>query len=212
MSALDIRPAGDRSLLVVPADADVLAGMVARLRRRPIAGVCDVLPAARTVLVTLAAGARTEVVEARLRELAEPAALARSAAADGEDPLVIPVRYDGADLSETAALLDISEEELIARHTGAAWRCAFVGFAPGFGYLHAPDAGLSVARREQSRTAVPVGAVALAGGYSAVYPRRTPGGWRLIGSTSMRMWDLDRAQPALLRPGTAVRFVRVGDR
>ena len=120
------------------------------------------------------------------------------------------MQYDGADLAETATLLGISEEGLIARHTSALWRCAFIGFAPGFGYLEAPGAGLTVPRREQSRTAVPAGAVALAAGYSAVYPRSSPGGWRIIGRTAARLWDLGRPEPALLRPGTRVRFVVAG--
>jgi KipI family sensor histidine kinase inhibitor len=122
----------------------------------------------------------------------------------------IPVRYDGADLAETAALLGISEPELIARHTAAPWRCAFIGFAPGFGYLEAPGAELAVPRRSQSRTAVPAGSVALAAGYSAIYPRSSPGGWRIIGSTTATLWDLDRPEPALLRPGTRVRFTVAG--
>ncbi|WP_024804798.1 allophanate hydrolase subunit 1 [Nocardia sp. BMG51109] len=211
MSDLDIRPAGDRALLLVPAEAGTVAAVVAELRRRPVAGVRDTLPAARTVLVTLEPGARPELVEARLREAVEAAAARRGELADEADPWEIPVRYDGADLTETASLLDMSEDELIARHTGAVWRCAFVGFAPGFGYLESPRAGLSVARRDRSRTAVPAGSVALAGGYSAVYPRSTPGGWRIIGTTRMRMWDPDRREPAVVRPGTRVRFVRAED-
>ena len=85
-----------------------------------------------------------------------------------------------------------------------------MGFAPGFGYLEAPDSGLSVPRRDQARTRVPAGAVALAAGYSAVYPRSSPGGWQVIGSTDLAFWDVDRPEPALLRPGTRVRFVEEG--
>nr|WP_246461941.1 allophanate hydrolase subunit 1 [Nocardia transvalensis] len=201
-------PAGDRALLLVPDDADLLAGMVDELRRQPVEDVLDHLPAARTVLVTLDARARVEKVEARLRRLAEAVVTRREASGDESEPLLVPVRYDGADLAGTAALLGISEQELIARHTASEWRCAFIGFAPGFGYLESPEAKLPVPRHDRSRTAVPAGSVALAGGYSAVYPRSTPGGWRLIGTTTVRMWDLARSEPALLRPGARVRFVQ----
>ncbi|WP_235747953.1 5-oxoprolinase subunit B family protein [Nocardia coffeae] len=203
---LMIRQAGDRALLVEPSDRDELMGFIDRLRDDPVGGVCDVLPAARTVLITLRPGVDVVVMIRRLRAAFDTSS--KYAARDVKDSAVveIPVRYDGVDLTETAALLGISEAELIARHTGALWRCAFIGFAPGFGYLEAPGAELSVPRREQSRTAVPAGSVALAAGYSAVYPRSSPGGWRIIGRTTTTLWDLDRPEPALLRPGTRVRF------
>nr|WP_324192767.1 allophanate hydrolase subunit 1 [Nocardia transvalensis] len=203
-----ILPAGDRALLVEPPDHDTLAGLVDHLREHSIEGVCDFLPAARTVLVTLRPGAPEVKVADRLREAITAAASRDTGSGSDGGPLVIPVRYDGEDLAETAALLGISENELIARHTGHLWRCAFIGFAPGFGYLEAPDARLEVPRRDRSRTSVPAGSVALAGGYSAVYPRTSPGGWRIIGTTDVPLWDLDRPEPALLSPGSRVRFVR----
>lgn len=98
---------------------------------------------------------------------------------------------------------------MIAQHTAAVWRCAFVGFAPGFGYLESSDGRLTVPRRRESRAAIPPGAVALAGGYSAVYPRRSPGGWRLIGTTDAPLWDVDRDPPALIRAATRVQFIDV---
>ncbi|WP_067666524.1 5-oxoprolinase subunit B family protein [Nocardia miyunensis] len=201
-----IRQAGDRALLVEPSDRAELAGVIDYLRDEPVAGVSDILPAARTVLITLRPGVDAAVLTRRLRTAFS--AVSERAGGDAKDVALveIPVRYDGVDLAETAALLGISEPELIARHTGAQWRCAFIGFAPGFGYLEAPGAQLTVPRHEQSRTAVPAGAVALAGGYSAVYPRSSPGGWRIIGRTTATLWDLDRREPALLRPGTRVRF------
>ncbi|MQY17269.1 5-oxoprolinase subunit B family protein [Nocardia macrotermitis] len=205
-SGVTIRQAGDRALLIEPTDRAGVAGFIDQLRDNPVAGVSDVLPAARTVLLTLYPGVDVSVVTRRLRAAFD--AISERAAQELKDiaAVEIPVRYDGVDLAETAALLGISERELISRHTRAVWRCAFIGFAPGFGYLEAPDAELTVPRREQSRTAVPAGAVALAAGYSAVYPRSSPGGWRIIGSTSATLWDLDRSEPALLRPGTRVRF------
>lgn len=196
-------------MLVEPPDRDSLAGLISRLQQQPVPGVCDILPAARTVLITLQPRADAATVEKRLRAICEASFEAGPESAEVAAAVEIPVRYDGEDLAETAALLGIHEAEVIARHTGAVWRCAFIGFAPGFGYLEAPDAGLAVPRRDHSRAMVPAGAVALAGGYSAVYPRNSPGGWRIIGTTRTRLWDLDRPEPALLRPGTRVRFVAV---
>jgi KipI family sensor histidine kinase inhibitor len=209
-SKLRILPAGDRALLLTPGDREDLDGLVDLLRGADLTGMQDLLPAAETVLVTLAAGADAETVERELRQLLATAPTTRSGSEDTGDPLIIPVRYDGADLDDVARLLDISVEELVARHTGRIWRCRFIGFTAGFGYLASPGWGLSVPRRQQSRASVPPGSVGLADGYSAVYPRRAPGGWQLIGSTDVPMWDLGRPRPALLSPGTLVRFVAAG--
>jgi KipI family sensor histidine kinase inhibitor len=120
----------------------------------------------------------------------------------------IPVTYDGEDLGEVAALTGLSEAEVVARHQGASYRVAFCGFSPGFAYLTGLPRELHVPRRETPRTVVPAGSVAVAGDYASVYPRASPGGWRLLGRTDVPLWDLDRDPPALLRPGTRVRFVR----
>lgn len=205
-SPIQILRAGDRALLVAPHAHEDLDGVVDRLRSGTLAGMQDFLPAAATVLVTLEADADAATVERALRQLLDGPPIGTSDA-EKSDEVTIPVRYDGADLSDVARILDVSVEEVIARHTGALWRCRFVGFTAGFGYLDSPGADLTVPRRSQSRTAVPPGSVALADGYSAVYPRRAPGGWQLIGSTEVPMWSLDRARPALLSPGTRVRFV-----
>lgn len=137
-------------------------------------------------------------------------ARANSPGAAGPDPVVIAVHYVGEDLAQVAELLGTSVRAVIDRHTSTLWRCEFVGFAPGFGYLRAPHEALSVPRRERARTSVPAGAVALAGGYSAVYPRSSPGGWQLIGYTEAVLWDERRDPPALIRAGGAVRFVEAG--
>lgn len=218
-----IRPAGDRAWLVLPSHRGEVAKLVTALRIGTPSGVEDVLPAAETVLVTLVSPAYAEsvrrAIEKILRGMQQPAAdqdsdiVSRGTLPDNDspdDPVVVPVRYDGADLAEVARLLGISQAQVVAEHTGTVWRCAFVGFAPGFGYLESPDARLTVPRRSQARTTIPTGAVALAGGYSAVYPRSTPGGWHLIGTTDLRMWDVDRDPPALIRAGGFVRFVDEG--
>ncbi|WP_280429241.1 5-oxoprolinase subunit B family protein [Nocardia brasiliensis] len=205
---LRILPAGDRSLLVAPEDHTDLVAFVDLLRCELPDGVRDVLPAAQTVLVTMTDSADGRAVENNLRQLFRRAQSPERAASEAPVPaaIIIPVRYDGPDLAAVAALLGTDTRGVVEGHTKAQWRCAFVGFAPGFGYLESTDTGLAVPRRAESRTSVPAGSVALADGYSAVYPRRSPGGWQIIGTTDFRLWDLTRTEPSLLRPGTRVRF------
>lgn len=104
----------------------------------------------------------------------------------------------------------VAEGEVARIHAGTEFRVAFCGFAPGFGYLTGLPARYDVPRRDTPRTAVPAGSVALAGPYTGVYPRSSPGGWQLIGSTDAVLWDHARVPAALLSPGTRVRFVPVG--
>lgn len=199
-----IRAYGDRALLVELAATDHVVAWVDALRELGLPGVADVVPAAETVLVLATDDQDVRALrEALLR--VRPGE-SRSGAADGE-VVRIEVRYDGPDLADVARLSGLSQDEVVSAHTGQSWRVAFGGFAPGFAYLVGEDDRLHVPRRDSSRTAVPAGAVGLAGDYSGVYPRESPGGWQLIGTTDARMWDLDRDPPALLSAGASVRFV-----
>jgi KipI family sensor histidine kinase inhibitor len=201
---------GDRALLVeLGGTARVLAWADA-LARAPLPGVVDLVPAAETLLVVLGRDADAADVRRRLGEVTVLDALDRQDEDREEDTVEIPVRYDGPDLGDVARLTGLSERQVVEAHTGTAWRVAFGGFAPGFGYLVGGDPRLEVPRRESARTEVPAGAVGLAGPFSGVYPRASPGGWQLVGTTSATMWDLDRDPPALLRPGARVRFVEAG--
>ena len=196
-------PSGTTALLVELDDLDeVLALYAALVDDRPD-GVVDLVPAARTVLV-VADPARTTLPEvaAALR-----AAVPRHDRSATGELLKVPVTYDGEDLRDAAGLLDCSAEELVRRHTAAEWTVAFCGFAPGFGYLTSPAWPYDVPRRASPRTRVPAGAVALAGTFSGIYPRASPGGWQLLGRTELVAFDLDREPAALLRPGVRVRFV-----
>lgn len=195
---------GDRALLV---EFDDLASTLAHYRgmtadRHP--AVTDLVPAARTVLVRFD-GVPPGVVTAWVRDTAPVPADEVSRHA----PVEIPVHYDGQDLAEVGALTGLGADGVVAAHTGQTWTVAFVGFSPGFGYLVGADDRLHVPRRPSPRTRVPAGAVGLAGEFSGVYPRTSPGGWQLIGTTTARMWDVDRDPPALLHPGAIVRFVAV---
>ena len=126
-----------------------------------------------------------------------------------QGPLVeFSVRYDGQDLESLAVALGLEVDELIERHSDCEWTVAFMGFSPGFGYLTSPGWNFEVPRLATPRTDVPAGAVALAAGFSGVYPRNSPGGWQLIGSTDAELWNTQRVPAALLAPGTRLRFVR----
>ena len=196
---------GDRALLVELGDTERVVAWVDALQRQEVPGVADLVPAAETVLVVAQEGVDVRVLRAALAAVVPEEAGALPA---GGDVVEIPVSYDGPDLADVARLTGLSESEVVAAHSGALWRVAFGGFAPGFAYLVGDDDRLHVPRRDSARTAVPAGAVGLAGDYSGVYPRESPGGWQLIGTTDVQMWDLDRDPPALLRPGAAVRFVQ----
>lgn len=155
-------------------------------------------------------GARSVLLRgepAALRSLVgrtSPAGL--TAALDGPE-IEISVVYDGADLDDVARHTGLSADEVVAAHTGTPWTVAFGGFAPGFSYLVGGDPRLHVPRRESPRGRVPAGSVGLAGEFSGIYPRESPGGWQLVGRTDLTMWDTAREEPALLTAGMTVRFV-----
>lgn len=214
-------PCGDRAVLVELEDLPAVLGLYAALRADPLPGVRELVPAARTLLVefdpqqTSADALRTAVAtaahQAHARAQAHAAATHRvsepPSGVEGQVEVEVPVRYDGEDLAEVARLTGMSPHDVVRRHCGATYTSAFCGFAPGFAYLTGLDPALVVPRRPSPRQAVPAGAVAIADGFTAVYPRRSPGGWRLLGRTALPVWDLDRDPPALLAPGVRVRFV-----
>ncbi len=206
MNSPEVRWAGPRAVLVELDSLDAVLSLHARLRENPLPGQVDALAAAQTVLVVFESRTHARSARRRLAQLdAGPAADARSQ----DKPVQIEVVYDGEDLTEVGELTGIGIDGVIAAHTGQLWTAAFGGFAPGFAYLIGETDALKGPRRGTPRTAVPAGSVALAGNFSAVYPRRSPGGWQLIGHTATRMWDLQREQPALVRPGTTVQYVAV---
>jgi KipI family sensor histidine kinase inhibitor len=198
---------GDQALLLEFDDtAEVLAWTDA-LRQADLTGVLDVVPASRTVLMKLAAPRHREATRQRLSKLRiDPAAVAVAPPPGQRPDVVLDVTYDGADLEEVARLTGMSPDEVVAAHTATPLRVGFGGFAPGFAYLIGGDPRLHVPRRAEPRTRVPAGSVALAGEFSGVYPRESPGGWQLIGHTTATLWDIDREQPALLTPGMWVQF------
>lgn len=205
--SVQVLPYGDRALLVEVGDTADVVAYVDALRESEPPGLADVVPAARTVLVVAGTPRAVPALRQALCSLTPGRAAAH---AHDEEVIEIPVRYDGPDLEDVARLTGLSERAVVEAHTSSEWRVAFGGFAPGFGYLVTDHDRLHVPRRDSARTAVPAGAVGLAGEYTGVYPRESPGGWQLIGTTDAPMWDLDREPPALLRPGARVRFVDGG--
>lgn len=195
-------PVGHHGLLVECDDlAQVMALHRALTRSRP-AGVVDLVPAARTLLLTFDSSTSHD----RLGSLVAAVDLDHVAVEAPGVEVTIEVTYDGDDLADVAELTGIPAEDVVRRHQAADYVVAFTGFAPGFAYIAGGDPALEVPRRSTPRTRVPAGSVALAGVFTGVYPREGPGGWQLIGRTRARLWDLERESPALLTPGTRVRF------
>jgi KipI family sensor histidine kinase inhibitor len=197
---VQLRPVGADALLIeVDAPLDWFAALDAERAAGRLA-VVDIVPGARTVL---------------LDGVPDPAELAARlsdwtfdpASVPPEPPLTIDVRFDGVDLPFVAELAGLSVDGVIDVLTGTELRVAFCGFAPGFAYLR----GLpwSVPRLGTPRTKVPAGSVALAAEFAGIYPTASPGGWRIVGHSEARLFDVDRTPPALMTPGRTVRFARV---
>ncbi|MGV0379365.1 5-oxoprolinase subunit B/C family protein [Corynebacterium lehmanniae] len=198
-----VKRVGTRALIVDLPDLGTVMNFYAALSATPLEHQTDVIAAARTVLVTFdSPTATTKAVDVL--------AAYTPAAADMGTPrdIDIDVRYDGEDVETLASSLGMSTGELVEWHTSTTWVAAFGGFAPGFTYCVPEDASraLAIPRRDSPRTAVPAGAVALAGEFSAVYPRTSPGGWQLIGTTATPMWDSTATPPALVAPGDRVHY------
>ncbi|MEU5801205.1 allophanate hydrolase subunit 1 [Streptomyces sp. NPDC047804] len=204
MSGVRVLEAGPRALLVeLPCGEDAEAFHAELLRRRAAGElpVREIVPGARTVLLD---GVEDRALAGRLRSWTVP----RLDRGEGE-AVEIPVVYDGPDLADVAEAWGVAVDEVPRLHARTEFRVAFCGFAPGFGYLTGLPGHLSVPRRTTPRTRVPAGALALAGPYTGVYPRTSPGGWQLIGRMPgpEALWDPGREPAALLGPGTRVRFV-----
>ncbi len=202
--AAEIHRVGDRALLIDLDDNASVHRAAVSIRAGGHPGLEDVVPGHTTLLLVWdvevpSLGAVSSMLEtARTHE----------PPAHRERHLTLPVRYDGPDLEAVASTLAMSPDDLVARHLACEYRVAFIGFAPGFAYLIGGDPALSIARRVAPRTRVPAGSLAIAGPYCAIYPRAAPGGWNLIGSCDVVLFDPARERPALLEPGAHVRFER----
>lgn len=203
-----VLPSGSTALLLELDNLEQVLGLYDALSKEPPHGVVDIVPAARTVLL---------VADVRVTSLsALEVAVRRTAPSDGSRRpgklIEVAVHYDGEDIAIAADLLDCDVPELVRRHTTDEWTVAFCGFAPGFGYLTSQAWPFDVPRRASPRTRVPPGSLALAGEFSGVYPRASPGGWQLIGRVEVEVFDPRRDPAALLQPGMRVRFVDLAAR
>ena len=199
-------PVGPRTLLVELADLDSTLALFDALLADPVEGVTEIIPAARTLMVRVAPGFAADGGLAAQIMARQPAPGTVREASPVET-VEIPMTYDGADLDDVARHMGLTVAEVIAAHQAATWQVAFCGFAPGFAYMTGDDPRFDVPRRPAPRTRIPAGSVALAARFCGIYPQDTPGGWQLIGTTRVPMWDLSRNPPALLRPGVRARFV-----
>ncbi|MGI5490145.1 5-oxoprolinase subunit B family protein [Microtetraspora malaysiensis] len=202
MTAHELRPVGERGLIIELGDNDLVHRYAEAVRQR--CDLQDIVAGHTTVMITWTPPQTRDQVLQRLRGI-DPLAI------DPPDrpTLVVPVRYDGPDLDYVAQSTGLSPAEVIQRHLNGTYRVAFIGFAPGFGYLIGGDPLLRVPRRREPRTRVPAGSVAMAGEYTAIYPSASPGGWQLIGTTDLPLFDERQDPPALLHPGTPVTFKQV---
>lgn len=195
---MQLRPVGRTALLAEVEDATQAVALAGWARAARVDAV-EIVPGAASVLFdgTQDAAALAE----RLRDW-RPGGPAPSG-----DVVEVPVEYDGPDLDDVAAAWGTDRAGVAERHAAVEYVAAFCGFAPGFSYLAGLPAPLAVPRLPSPRARVPAGAVGLAGSWCGIYPTASPGGWRLIGRTDAPLWDVDRDPPALLPPGTRVRFV-----
>ena len=224
LEGVRIAPMGESALLVVLGDV-IDRGLAARARA--IAAAIEAasgsgsfgrtVPAYASVLVpfdplSLSVAEATEAVAAIVDTTASGAATATDAGRGDGRLVEVPVRYGGAegpDLEDVARLHGLRPSDVVELHASAEYEAFFLGFAPGFAYLGPLPASLVTPRLDVPRPRVPAGSVAIAAEQTAIYPTDTPGGWRLIGRTDLRPWDVSRDPPALILPGDRVRFVPV---
>ncbi len=180
----------------------------AQIRAAGIMGVTDIVPSYAAV------GVHYDPIMIGFADLVEriEATIAADAAPLGERSEgtrhEIPVRYDGEDLEEVARRTQLTLDEVIAIHSEREYHVYVIGFVPGFAYLGPLDERLALPRRESPRKRVPAGSVAIADQQTGIYPSSTPGGWHLIGSTDVVLFDQRQQPPARLKAGDRVRFVR----
>ena len=210
---IEITPLGDSALIVRVGDSlgEVLA-MARKLEVAKIPGVIEIAPAFASVAVFLESprdlGTCAATIRAALRGKKHAAKTARKPRL-----IEVPVCYDlefALDLDAVAQHCGFPPNDIVARHAAADYHVRCVGFTPGFPYLSGLPSALVTPRRASPRTAVPAGSVAIAGAQTGIYPLCSPGGWNIIGRTPLRLFDVTREPPALLRAGDRLRFVAIG--
>ncbi|GAA3008638.1 5-oxoprolinase subunit B family protein [Actinokineospora diospyrosa] len=200
-----LRRCGPDAVLVEVESLGEVAAARAALASAGLPGLVELVPAARTVLVSFQPGS---VGLRQVQEVLDGADLS-SPPAVASTEVVLPVVYEGLDLELVAETAGLSVEETVALHSSAIYTVAFCGFAPGFAYLTGLPEPLCQPRLETPRTRVPVGSVGVAGEFTGIYPRASPGGWRLVArlaDDAAALFDATSSPAALLSPGDQVRF------
>lgn len=198
-----LRPVGEGAWLFEDTDEARLNAAWRRLRDAALAGVRDLVLGAQSVLVVPERG--SEIPRERLEPLLAQAAESPDDVAPRT--IEVPVRYDGPDLAIVADRAGRTVDEVVRLHAAASYRVAFLGFQPGFAYLRGLPPELATPRRSEPRTRVPRGSLAIGAGWTAIYPAESPGGWNLIGTADVTLFDVMASPPVLLSPGDRVRFV-----
>ncbi len=191
------------SFLIELSSLEETLALYSELQNTHLNGIKDVIPAAKTILVFFdEIETNFQILHKQIGALKIGASLARNV-----QEVIVPIRYDGGDLAQVAELQGLSVADLILKHHQSVWNVTFIGFAPGFAYMSSPDLPFTdIPRLKVPRKKIPAGSLGLAGKYSGIYPKDSPGGWQLIGTTTEKMWDLERKNPALLLPGMTVHF------
>jgi len=196
---------GSSALLIELDNLNQTLTLLNLLQQNPLKGITELVPAAQTILLQF----KPHLISVNeIQNLLKNYDLSQIHKSDNKtQTVVIPAIYKAQDLKNVAQMLQISTDELIAEHTKTKWQAAFLGFAPGFAYLTSDNSLFNKIKRHQTpRTLVPAGSIALADNFSAIYPQESPGGWQLIGTTNLKMWDEMRQTPSLLKPGDYVQF------
>lgn len=197
-----ILPCADSGVLVELDDLRSVIGLYESLRGNLPHGVIDLVPAMRTLLLKL--DPHTADISDVVRTVRDTKV--KRSRSENYGLIHVPVIYDGADLGRVSELTGLTESQVVDLHLHSEWYVAFCGFSPGFAYLTGGDERLVVPRITESRTKVPAGSVGLAGSFTGIYPRKSPGGWQLIGHTDMTIWQVDHSPPTALMPGVRVKF------
>lgn len=216
-----IEPLGDSALIVRVADEferdpqkalDAVLAASRYLEAAAFPEVIELAPAYTTIgLFFDPAQTLFDALKTKIESVLQNREPARPRAGSG-GVIEVPVCYErefALDLDEVARNAGVSEAEVAARHSGGSYRVACVGFSPGFPYLTGLPAELATPRRATPRTEIPAGSVAIGGAQTGIYPRKSPGGWNVIGRTPLRLFDVRREPPALLQAGDQVRFRRI---
>jgi KipI family sensor histidine kinase inhibitor len=208
---MTISPLNERSLLVSfgnSIDVDVNRKVIAlhqQLQRQSFDGFIESVPAYSSIAIFYHPPAQFEAIEIFLKRLL----LSEESLVSDESVINVPVLYDGDDLALLAQQHQLDKDEVISIHTSKEYRVFMLGFLPGFAYMGSVDERIATPRKSSPRTTVPAGSVGIAGIQTGIYPQASPGGWQLIGRTPIKIFDVKRESPCLLKPGDMVRFYSI---